>query len=124
MTAVRPSRATQQLVMSRSGAHCEVAHVCGGAYLSGVKGYDWDIHHRRPAGSGGSRLGWVHAASNLLALCRADHNRIESQRLWATELGLLVPSWGDPKAIPADCRHGRVLLDDDGTWTYATGVAS
>lgn len=125
MTAVRPSPLSVQIVMGRSLGFCEIGHICGGASLTGVRGYDFDLHHRRPAGSGGSRLTWVHAPSNLLASCRQDHLFVEKHRLWSLERGLLIAS-GVARALTtvADCRHGRVLLDDVGTWTYATGVVA
>jgi hypothetical protein len=106
--------------MSRSLGFCEIGYLCGGAWLSGVRGADWDLHHRRPAGSGGSRLDWIHAPSNLLASCRADHVFVERERLWSIERGLLL-KMGTARALttPVDCRHGYVLLDDVGTWTYA-----
>lgn len=115
---MRPSRATEQLVMYRSEAHCESGYLCGGAYLAGVKGHDWDIHHRAPAKSGGSTQAWIHAPSNLIAICRADHIWIESERDWAIERGLLL-EMGLARALTTavDLRHGLVLLDDIGTWT-------
>ena len=122
MTAARPSVRPRQLVAARSGAYCEIGHVCGpqGAYLPNVA---TDVHHRHPAKSGGSRLGWVHAPSNLLAACRPCHSFVERERLWAVERGLLLPmGTARPLSTPVDCRHGRVLLDDAGTWTYAVIV--
>ena len=111
--------------MARSLGFCEIGHVCDGAYLSGNRGTDWAIHHRRAAGSGGSRLLWVHAPSNLLATCAADHLFVHANPPWAVERGLTIRS-GVARALTtvADCRHGRVLLDDAGSFTYATGVAS
>lgn len=125
VTAVRPSPVTARIVMDRSLGFCEVAYMCRGASLTGVRGTDWDLHHRRPAGSGGSRLDWVHAPSNLLAACRPDHLFVEEHRTWSLERGLLL-RMGTARALTTvvDCRHGRVLLDDAGGWTYATGVAS
>lgn len=123
MTATRPSPMSVQIVMDRALGFCEIGYVCDGAYLSGRRGYEWDLHHRRPASSGGSRLPWVHAPSNLLAACRPDHLFVESNRLWSLERGLLIAS-GVARALTTvvDCRHGRVLLDDAGTFTYAVTV--
>ena len=75
-----------------------------------------DAHHRLPRGAGGalwdpSRF----ALSRLVWLCRDDHRWIESHRLLAYGLGLLVrhgvtPCWEIPVF-----HHGRwVLLDDNG----------
>jgi hypothetical protein len=123
VTAVRPSRATEQLVMSRSEAHCEIGHVCGGAYLSGNRGTDWDLSHRCHPGAGGSRLDWMHAPSNLLASCRADHSFVHANGPWAVDRGLLIRRGTvRPLTTVVDCRHGRVLLDDAGTWAYAVTV--
>lgn len=113
-----PSPAVVRLVMERSEGHCDM---CGG-YLHGNRGYDWSIHHRAPRRMGGTRRPEINQPSNLLAVCGHSltgcHFRIESNRLWATEMGLLVPSYADPSTTPAYLRWGLVLLGDDGTWSY------
>jgi len=50
-----------------------------------------DVHHRLPRGRGGARRDRdVFALSRLLWLCRDDHLWVESHRLLAYGLGLLV----------------------------------
>lgn len=67
-------------------------------------------------GSGEADLG---AASNGLVLCghgtSGCHGWVESHRLEAVLLGLLVPSGERPRDVPVTLyQFGRVLLDDDG----------
>ena len=47
------------------------------------------VHHRLPRGMGGDRAS--SALSRLLLLCAACHQRVESHREHAMQLGLLVP---------------------------------
>jgi len=75
-----------------------------------------DVHHRLPRGRGGARHERdIFALSRLIWLCRDDHRWVESHRLLAYGLGLLVrhgvtPFWEIPVF-----HHGRwVLLDDNG----------
>jgi hypothetical protein len=125
VTAVRPSRTATQIVMGRSLGFCEIGHVCGGAYLHGNRGTDWDLSHRVHPGAGGSRLDWIHAPSNLLASCRADHLFVHANGPWAVERGLLIRRGkARPLTTSVDCRHGRVFLDDEGSWTYDLGTVA
>ena len=50
-----------------------------------------DVHHRLPRGRGGARHERdIFALSRLVWLCRDDHRWVESHRLLAYGLGLLV----------------------------------
>ena len=75
-----------------------------------------DAHHRLPRGGGGtvwdpSRF----ALSRLVWLCRYDHLWVESHRLLAYGLGLLVRRGVTPCSEVPVFHHGRwVLLDDNG----------
>jgi len=100
----RDAAAARDLVRDRDG--CCV--LCGSA---GV-----DAHHRLPRGGGGalwdpSRF----ALSRLVWLCRDDHRWVESQRLLAYGLGLLVRHGVTPCSEIPVLHHRRwVLLDDNG----------
>lgn len=55
-----------------------------------LRGSQWAVHHRRPRGMGGSRELWVNQPANLVALCQACHEWVESHRGDARDLGWLV----------------------------------
>jgi hypothetical protein len=73
-------------------------------------------HHRRPRRMGGSTAVDTNLASNLLRLCPPHHDWIESSRLKALELGLLLHAGADPLRAPVLLRYGTVLLGNDGSW--------
>lgn len=93
----------RDIVTARSGGRCEV---CGDPA--------WDVHHRHPRKSGGTKRQWVGLASNALAVCRLCHNLIESRRHLAMLLGWLVPADTDPSLWPVVYRGDKVVLDADG----------
>ena len=80
----------------------------------------WSVHHRKLRSQGGTD-----DPSNVIGLqgsgttgCHgwAHHHRAEAEKL-----GLIVPSWADPAAIPVQSAVHRakiILLDD---WTITTG---
>lgn len=115
MTAIRPSKATFDLVMSRDDSSCAF---CGCA-VYGERGFDFSLHHRRPAGAGGDRSPEGHAAGNLVLLhghgTSGCHALVESRRALAQELGFLVRRPMLPATVPLrHAMHGWVLLSDDG----------
>lgn len=91
------------IVTGRSGGRCEV---CGDPA--------WDVHHRHPRKSGSTKRAWIGLASNALAVCRLDHNLIESRRTLAYLLGWLVHEGCNPSSEPVVYRGERALLSDDG----------
>lgn len=112
-----PTKATLHLVFARDEGCCAR---CGAA-ITGQRGYDWSLHHRRPRGSGGTSLAWVNLPGNLVMLCGSGttgcHGFVESHRVWATDAGFLVPLNG--VAVAAEVAivhaiHGLCLLRDDG----------
>ena len=86
----------------------------GSCVLCGGPGVD--VHHRLPRGRGGARHDRdVFALSRLVWLCRDDHLWVESHRLLAYGLGLLVRHGVTPCCEIPVFHHGRwVLLDDNG----------
>lgn len=60
----------------------------------------------------------VNRPACLLRLCLPCHNKIESQRAWARQLGLLVPRPTDPATVPVRLRTtngaGWFLLIEEG----------
>lgn len=121
MTAVRPSDATFALVWERDDGRCAF---CGG-HVHGTRGFDFSLHHRRPAGAGGDRRPETHAASNLVLLdghgTSFCHGEIESRRTDAQARGFLIPklsitppqTWSIEHAV-----HGWCYLLDDGSIAY------
>lgn len=121
MAATRPTEATVQLVIKRDEGRCAA---CGDE-IYGMRGWDWSVQHRRPAGMGGDPRPETHAAGNLVllhghgtSLCHGD---VESRRADAQKKGLLIPKesvdppsqWAIEHAV-----HGWCYLLDDGSVSY------
>lgn len=118
MTAKGPTSKTLDLVWERDNGHCAWC----GRVITGQRGRDWSLHHRRPRGAGGSSLVWVNLPGNLILLHGSGvdgcHGLIESQRAGAVEDGFLVSMNG--KATSSEVEivhavHGRCKLNDDGS---------
>lgn len=89
--------------------------------LVGARGLSWSVHHRRPRGSGGTKLKWVNLPANLILLCGSGttgcHGWVESHRAFARASGWLVPLNGVrlPSEVPVHhALHGVVVLNDFG----------
>lgn len=117
MTAATVTPATVRAVFAREEGCCARC----GKTITGERGRDWSVHHRRPRGSGGSSLTWVNLAGNLLVLCGSGvtgcHGWVESNRERALANGYLVRATS--RWIPADLPvlhslYGWCLLKDDG----------
>lgn len=97
----------------------------GGCFVCGAPANN--LHHRLARGAGGSKLAFVNAPANLLLLCGSGtsgcHGWVESHRLVAYELGLLVRRNGVllPAEVPVFSRWRGCwfLLDDAGGLTRA-----
>ena len=118
MTAVRPSVDTLTVVWIRDDGRCAY---CGDP-VSGARGLDYSLHHRRAAGMGGDRRPETHAAGNLVLLHGSGttgcHGAVESRRADALARGLLVPRNAVlPPAAHAleHAVHGWCYLADDGS---------
>lgn len=100
---------TRALVNERSDGLCERCSCPGHS-----------IHHRLKLSQGGP---W--SASNCVRLCgdgvRLCHGWVEHNPDAARAEGFHVRSFEDPKTIPVNSIHGRVLLLDDGTTEPAPG---
>ena len=78
-----------------------------------------NTHTRRPDGSGGTTRPENRLASNKIRVCghgnvSGCHARIELNRAWAREHGLLLWQTQNPAEEQVDLLAGRVLLTDDG----------
>lgn len=118
MRATQIPEATRKLLATRCNGLCET---CWQEPFT-------DAHHRQPRGMGGTMLKAKHNLSNLLALGRACHTRIESERDEARLLahGWLVSQYDDPATVPALIHsasyygQGRFYLLDNGDLMPAT----
>lgn len=104
-----PSPEVRQMVRGRDN---EVCLRCGSPH-------DLQIHHRMPRASGGSRMWFINAPSNLVVLCLACHTDIESHRTQAYEDGWLVKRGSElPSEVPIRTWRGDLLfLHDEGGMT-------
>lgn len=106
-----PSRETVQLVLLRD----EGCVVCG-VELSGQRGLDWSIHHRR----GRDGKPDSHQPQNLLSVCGGDnvtgcHGRIHSRRSESQPNGWWISriAGTDPLTVP-------LLIEHESRWVYLT----
>lgn len=71
-----------------------------------------EYHHRRAYGMGGRKAdvdGLQNTEHNILGLCPKHHQWAHAHPAAARELGLIVPSSGDPRDVPvlSDRELGR-----------------
>lgn len=112
-----PTETVLKQVLMRDDNKCAKC----GKQISGERGRDWSLHHRRPRGAGGTSLVWPNLPGNLILLHGSGvdgcHGDVESYRDDAREKGFLVALNGKRKssAVPIlHAVHGWVLLDDHG----------
>jgi 5-methylcytosine-specific restriction protein A len=108
------------LILQRDGGHCAR---CDRHVEHGIRGLDWDLHHRMPRGMGGTRNTWVNEAANGVTLCRECHNYVERNRADATDMGWLISRLGRERPTDKAILHARLgygLLTDDGGFTPTT----
>lgn len=106
-----PTPETRLLVWNRCGGWCERCEVAAAVH----------VHHRRPRRSGGSRAPETNEAANLLGLCRACHEWVESHRAVALSQGLLLHACETPATTGVLLRYGHVLLNDNGGFRRVEG---
>ena len=104
-----PTPQTVALVLARAGGRDEIT----GEALLGVRGLDYDLHHRRPRRMGGDPRPDTNSPANLLAILRATHLDVERRRADALAHGWLLHSGDDPAAV-------AVLVDHGSRWAYLT----
>lgn len=109
-----PSRSTVHVLNDRSGMVCEFAD---------CRQLAEHTHHRRPRRMGSTRRSDTNLAANLVRLCPTHHEWVEVNRAAALEMGLLLHDAAAPDEVPVLLRHGRVLLDNEGSFTPA-GVSA
>ncbi len=118
-----PDRLTVEAVWGRAGGCCEIS----GVPLSGVRGEDFHVHHRRPRRMGGSRDPETNGVENLLLLSPEAHEHVERNRTEAYERGWLVRQDAVPAAVPVivmvDGRPALVRLTEDAGYAPAEEVA-
>jgi hypothetical protein len=97
-----------------------------GATRAGIKLRDFDrcvrcgafgteIQHRVRRREGG------HAPSNLVLMCHFDHQTwAHANPAAAREVGIIVPTWASPDAVPVKTWQGWLLLDDSYNVTHLT----
>lgn len=91
-----------------------------GQGLSRPRSDTYDMHHRRPRGSGGTTVRWVNLPANGVLLCTRCHALVEAYRNEARDEGYLVRLNGRLTASEVPLKHalhGWVLLHDDGKHT-------
>lgn len=64
---------------------------------------------------GGTVRRETNGQANLILLCASCHLRVESEREWAREQGLLVRQYATPADVPLTWHGVRVRLHDDGS---------
>jgi 5-methylcytosine-specific restriction protein A len=116
-----PKQSVVDAVLERDRWSC----VRCGTPVVGARGVSWSIHHRRPRGSGGTKLAWVNLPANLITLCGdatsplGCHHFVETHRIFARASGWLVPLNGvrlPSEVLMMHATHGVVLLDDHGSF--------
>lgn len=118
-----PTPATVKIVRERDDDRCAKC----GFEISGLRGFDWSVSHRRPRGMGGDRRPETNEPGNLVLLhghgTSLCHGEVESRRAEAIDSGQTVHK----NEIPADrpinhAVHGWVYLDDFGGFSVREEV--
>lgn len=115
------SRSTVELIWEREQGRCAL---CGDP-VTGERGFDYSVHHRKPKGMGGGKNApWLGTAANGLLVhghgTDGCHGDIEKNRTSALYDGFLINR--NSIIMPADvpirhALHGWVLLDEEGWFT-------
>lgn len=113
MAGTRPTAKVRLIVLERDNYSC-IRCWCRAE----------DVHHRYPAGMGGSDEPWVHLPANLICLCRRCHRWAETrERGLAIRRGYILEAGSEPSKTPLYLPiAGPVLLDNDGGWTIRKGL--
>lgn len=106
-----PEQAIVELVLARDRGRCVM---CTWRIEHGERGRDWQVHHRRPRGMGGTRRDGTNFPANLLVLCESCHAHVEKHRAWARLHGYLVWQSQDPRDVPIEIDDRWYRLTDAG----------
>lgn len=114
------SKQVEGMIVARDQGECVS---CGKHVVHLNRGWAWSIHHRRPRGTGGTKLAWVDQAANGIILCGSGttgcHGWVEKNRRASIDAGFLISalglSTGEDIAIHHQL-HGLVYLDNAGGW--------
>ena len=94
----------REVTYRRSGGHCDAC----GVWMPPDR---WECHHRQLRSRGGKDY-----IENFVALCGGCHHEaVHAHPKWATERGLMVPSWADPAEIPVRRYDGNLYIP---RWTW------
>lgn len=112
MRSTGPDLATRQLVIDRSDRRCMRCRRPGEV-----------VHHRRPRKRGGTRRPEINSPENLVWICRACHDWIESRRALAYRTGWLVKEGIDgPLEISLVDDRGRTFFLTEEGGVIFTGM--
>lgn len=115
---------TLDAVLERDGHAC----VRCGTLLTGTRGLDWALHHRRPKAMGGSFLRDTNMPQNLISVCGPDnthgcHGFIHSRPSESGPAGWLLSNTRseEPLYLPLLVEHSSrwVYLTEDGRYADA-----
>ena len=109
MRRTGPSKDTRYAVVTRSRGRCERCGRGGDFWLG------QDIHHRKPRRMGGTRDPEINSTANLVLLCRACHDDVESHRTQGAKDGWILSARQEPSMVPVNLNaFGPTLLTKDG----------
>lgn len=115
---MRPTKEALEIVWERDGGMCAYCRLP----ITGERGMDWSLHHRRPSGMGGDPRPETHGPANLVLLTGSGttlcHGRVESNRTDAKARGYLIPKLSPhpPSSFAIEhAVHGYVYLLADGS---------
>lgn len=102
-----PDPHTVDIVLERDNHSC----VVDGRGITGVRGVDWAIHHRKRRSQGGD-----HSPANLVTVCQLHHGYIHDRPEWARGHGWLLRGTDDAATVLMDhaAYDWPVLLTLDG----------
>lgn len=108
-----PNPEVVEAVLERAQYSCEL----DGAQIGDRRGIDFHVHHRRPRRMGGSQLPDTNQPQNLMILCPACHETVESERRAAYAGGWLVRQNADPLTVPVLILARPLFLTTDGRYS-------
>lgn len=115
---MRPTKDVLAIVQERDDNRCAYC----GYVVTGERGFDWSLHHRRNSGSGGDPRPETHAPGNLVLLHGSGttycHGTVESRRDDSRTSGFLISKLtrrSPSSYVIEHAVHGLCYLLDDGS---------